>query len=93
MAAANSPLGQVEEMAQNGAPEPQLSKALYQLGLDYATGHGVEKDLIEAHKWLNLAAVHGYSEAAVDRDELARELDRRDIRRALKRAREWHATH
>lgn len=93
MAAANSPLGRVEELAQNGAPEPQLGKALYRLGLDYATGHGVEKDLIEAHKWLNLAAVHGSSEAAVDRDELARELDRREIRRALKRAREWHATH
>ena len=93
MAAAENPLGRVEELAQIGAPEHTLSKALYQLGLDYATGHGVEKDLIEAHKWLNLAAVHGYAEAAVDRDELAQELSRRQIRRALKRAREWHATH
>lgn len=93
MSAVEYPDGLLEQMARSGVPEHQLGRALYELGLDYATGHGVERDLIEAHKWLNLAAVRGFEQAAVDRDEVARELSRREIRRALKRAREWHASH
>lgn len=84
---------EIEALAVSGASEQQLAKALYARGLDYATGHGVERDLVEAHKWLNLASVHGLSDAAVDRDELAKELSRREIRRALKRAREWNSSH
>ena len=84
---------EIEALAVSGASEQQLAKALYERGLDYATGHGVERDLIEAHKWLNLASVHGLADAAVDRDELAKELSRREIRRALKRAREWNSSH
>ena len=84
---------EIEALAASGAPEQQLAKALYARGLDFATGHGVERDLIEAHKWLNLASVHGLPAAAVDRDELAKELTRREIRRALRRAREWHSSH
>ncbi len=34
--------------------------ALYELGVVYSTGtHGIEVDLIEAHKWFNLAALNG----------------------------------
>lgn len=83
----------IETLVTTGGSEPQLAQALYQLGLNYATGHGVERDLVEAHKWLNLASVHGNRAAMVDRDDVARELSRREIRRALKLAREWNATH
>src|SRR5258706_10199172 len=37
--------------------------ALYQLGLCYSTGQGVELDLIKAHKYFNLAAMKGVVEA------------------------------
>ena len=34
--------------------------ALYELGVAYSTGSdGVDVDLIEAHKWFNLAALNG----------------------------------
>ena len=37
--------------------------ALYDLGVTYSTGtNGMAVDLIEAHKWFNLAAVSGSSE-------------------------------
>jgi uncharacterized protein len=35
------------------------ANALYDLGIAYSTGSGgVEVDLIEAHKWFNLAALN-----------------------------------
>ena len=35
-------------------------EALYDLGVSYSTGRGgVPVDLIEAHKWFNLAALSG----------------------------------
>ena len=38
--------------------------ALYELGVAYSTGtHGIEVDLVEAHKWFNRAALNGCSEA------------------------------
>src|SRR5258705_9603209 len=37
--------------------------ALYQLGLCYSTGQGVELDLVKAHKYFNLAAMKGVVEA------------------------------
>ncbi len=42
--------------------------AYYDLGVAYSTGsHGADCDLIEAHKWFNLAAVGGHSEAQMCR--------------------------
>ena len=37
--------------------------AQYMLGYMYATGKGVLKDYVEAHKWFNLAASHGNNDA------------------------------
>jgi len=42
--------------------------AYFDLGVAYSTGsHGIACDLIEAHKWFNLAAVDGHEEAALCR--------------------------
>lgn len=83
----------VETIVSSGCSERKLANALYELGLNYATGHGVERNLVHAHKWLNLASVHGKRQAGVDRDEVARELSRREIGEALRLAREWNAGH
>ncbi|MEJ2458732.1 MAG: hypothetical protein P8Y58_11525, partial [Novosphingobium sp.] len=48
-------------------------------------------DLIEAHKWFNLAAVAGHEEAAACRAEVADEMTAREIAEAQRRAREWLA--
>ncbi len=67
-------------------------EAYFDLGVIYSTGsHGVEADLIEAHKWLNLAASRGHDEAAWCRADVADEMTAREIAEAQRRAREWLA--
>ncbi len=63
--------------------------ALYELGLMYCTGRDVDYDLIEAHKWFNLAALRGNADAKRYRSELSREMTRMEIAAAQRRAREW----
>jgi hypothetical protein len=58
----------------------------------YSTGsHGAPCDLIEAHKWFNLAAVAGHEEAAHCRADISDEMTAREIAEAQRRAREWLA--
>lgn len=64
--------------------------AYYDLGVAYSTGsHGVECDLIEAHKWFNLAAASGHAEAGLCRADISDEMTAREIAEAQRRAREW----
>jgi TPR repeat protein len=64
--------------------------AYYDLGVAYSTGsHGVGCDLVEAHKWFNLAAVAGHAESAWCRADIAEEMTAREIAEAQRRAREW----
>ena len=66
--------------------------AYYDLGVAYSTGsHGVDCDLIEAHKWFNLAAVSGHGEAQMCRGDISEEMTAREIAEAQRRAREWIA--
>lgn len=67
--------------------------ACFELGVACSTGeHGAACDLIEAHKWFNLAAVYGHEEAAFCRHDVAEEMAARDIAEAQRRAREWLAS-
>lgn len=63
--------------------------SLFQLGLKFASGRGVDIDFIEAHKWFNLAAMKGDAAARVYRSELAAEMSRSDVAKAQARARAW----
>jgi TPR repeat protein len=74
--------------AQGGAAD-----ALFQLGLAYCSGRDGAIDLIEAHKWFNLAALRGNAEAKVYRGEIASEMSRAEIGQAQRRAREWLSRH
>ncbi len=66
--------------------------AYYDLGVAYSTGsHGVDCDLVEAHKWFNLAAVNGHGEAQMCRADISDEMTAREIAEAQRRAREWIA--
>jgi uncharacterized protein len=66
--------------------------AFYELGVAFSTGsHGIACDLIEAHKWFNLAAVGGHSEAQYCRAEISDEMTAREIAEAQRRARQWIA--
>ena len=66
--------------------------AYFDLGVAYSTGsHGAACDLIEAHKWFNLAAVAGYDDAAQCRADISDEMTAREVAEAQRRAREWIA--
>ena len=62
----------------------------FDLGVAYSTGsHGVDCNMIEAHKWFNLAAAKGHEEAAWCRADISDEMTAREIAEAQRQAREW----
>ncbi|MEM9501950.1 MAG: hypothetical protein AAF941_08905 [Pseudomonadota bacterium] len=64
--------------------------ALFDLGVTYSTGsNGVNCDLVEAHKWFNLAAARGHDEASWSRSDISGEMTAREIAEAQRRARRW----
>ena len=66
--------------------------ALFDLGAIYSCGaRGVAVDLVEAHKWFNLAALRGSAEAHRCRSEVAGDMSRAEIAVAQKQARAWLA--
>ena len=64
--------------------------ALYELGVVYSTGGGgIPVDLIEAHKWFNLAALSGCTRGQQCRAEISIEMTAREIAEAQRQARSW----
>ena len=66
-------------------------QALYELGVAYSTGSGVPMDLVEAHKWFNLAALNGSEAAQECRADIAEDMTAREIAEAQRQARAWLA--
>jgi uncharacterized protein len=65
------------------------ASAAYDLGVSFSTGTaGAAYDLIEAHKWFNLAAAWGNSAAPEARAEIAEDLTAREIATAQRAARD-----
>ncbi len=66
--------------------------AYFDLGVAFSTGgRGIACDLVEAHKWFNLAAMAGQEDAQMCRADIAEEMNAREIAEAQRRAREWIA--
>ena len=65
----------------------------FELGMIYSAGREGVADLVAAHKWFNLAAVKGNREAALYRQEVAREMTANDVAEAQRAAREWLSKH
>ena len=66
------------------------SDACFDLGIAYSSGAGgIEVDLIEAHKWFNLAALAGDERGQTCRAEIADEMSAREIAEAQRQARSW----
>ncbi|WP_298807922.1 hypothetical protein [uncultured Sphingomonas sp.] len=63
--------------------------AAYDVGIAYSTGtSGAALDLIEAHKWLNLAAAWGHDAAPSARAEVSEDMTAREIATAQRAARD-----
>ena len=68
--------------------------ALFELGVTYSTGRGgVNVDLIEAHKWFNLAALNGCTRGQQCRAEISIEMTAREIAEANRQSRSWLGSH
>lgn len=75
--------------------QARLSRATYgsaedcfDLGVAYSCGTGdLPIDLIEAHKWFNLAALRGSEQGQSMRAEIAEEMTARQIAEAQRQAR------
>ena len=68
------------------------ARAFYELGIAYSAGSaGVEVDLIQAHKWFNLAALNGSERGQQCRAEIAEDMTAREIAEAQRQARAWLA--
>ncbi len=66
------------------------SEAWFELGMVYSSGaSGSDIDLIEAHKWFNLAALNGNPRAQECRAEIADYMSAAEIAEAQKQARAW----
>lgn len=72
------------------AASPQT---MFELGMMYSAGNAVPMNLVEAHKWFNLAAAKGLSEAARLRREIAELMSEAEIAEAQRAARAWLTLH
>src|SRR5215469_5885436 len=88
--------GEVEmtgmEMASGGA-EPANAEDCFGLGMVYSAGAGVAVDLVQAHKWFNIAAMRGHKDAAQLRREVAELMSDSEIGCAQRAARDWLKAH
>ena len=78
----------IEFAAQGGQ-----SDALFELGLIYCSGREGKVDMIEAHKWFNLAALKGSESAKQYRCEISREMSPADVAHAQRQARDLLTLH
>ncbi len=74
-------------------PAANIADDLFCKGLESSIGADGDVELVEAHKWFNLAAMKGNEEALRYRREISEELTASEIAEAQKAAREWMQTH
>lgn len=66
---------------------------LFEMGVMYATGRDCDINVVEAHKWLNIAAIRGHKQAADMRTQLAGTMSKTELATALREARKWMTMH
>ncbi len=81
------------EITAAGAAAPVNAEECFALGMNYSAGAGVPVDLIEAHKWFNIAASRGHADAARLRREVAEQMADGEIGCAQRAARDWLKAH
>jgi TPR repeat protein len=74
----------------SSACDAAAAQRFFDLGMMCAAGARAP-DLVSAHKWFNLAAMHGNKQANALRVEIAAELSENEIAAAQRAARDWLA--
>ena len=73
--------------------ETAIQDVLFERGLYWASGHSGVVNLVAAHKWFNLAALKGRSDAIALRREVAEQMSDEEIAIAQREARAWMTSH
>jgi TPR repeat protein len=73
--------------------EPTCADDCFGLGMSYSSGAGVAVDLVQAHKWFNIAAMRGHPDGARLRKEIAEQMADAEIGCAQRAARDWLKAH
>ncbi|HEY7228832.1 MAG TPA: hypothetical protein VH558_00520 [Pseudolabrys sp.] len=73
--------------------EPTTAEQCFGLGMVFSSGAGVPVDLVQAHKWFNIAAMRGHKDAAQLRREIADQMSDSEIGCAQRAARDWLKAH
>ena len=73
--------------------EPSNAQEFFALGMIHSAGAGVAIDLVQAHKWFNIAAMRGHGDAARLRREIAEQMSDSEIGSAQRAARDWLRAH
>ncbi|MBX6328129.1 MAG: SEL1-like repeat protein [Pseudolabrys sp.] len=81
------------DLAARAEVEAFDASACFARGMIHSAGAGVPVDLVEAHKWFNIAALRGHAQAARLRREIAELMSDAEIGRAQRAARDWLAAH
>ena len=66
---------------------------LFDLGMNAAIGRGGAADPVSAHMYFNLADARGHEHAAYHRHDMAEQMSKSDVARALRAARQWLTEH
>lgn len=81
------------EVVARQAAEPTGAEDCFGLAMVYSAGAGVTVDLVQAHKWFNIAAMRGHKDAARLRREVAEQMSDTEIGCAQRAARDWIKAH
>jgi TPR repeat protein len=81
------------DVVASDAAEPADAKGCFARGMNFSAGAGVAIDLVEAHKWFNIAAMCGHGDAARLRREIAEQMSDAEIGCAQRAARDWLKEH
>ena len=85
--------GAIDWNAATPVQDAAIPDTLFERGLYWASGRGGLVDLVAAHKWFNLAALKGRTDAVQLRREVAEMMSDVEIAAAQRDARAWIASH
>lgn len=76
-----------------GAAVRPNSEVSFELGMRAASGRDGPADLVSAHMYFNLAHREGDGRAAFHRQDIAEQMSKAELARALRAARDWLRFH
>ena len=85
--------GQVDQDTAIPVQATAIPDVLFERGLYWASGRSGVVNLVAAHKWFNLAALKGRTEAIELRREVAELMSEVEIAMAQREARAWITAH